>query len=185
MIRINLIPVRAAKKREFGRQQFVLLALALALGVVGNYEWTEHVGRQVAEGQAQVARLTGEIDQLKKVIGQVNSITQEKKTLEDKLKVLDTLEKRRTGPVKVMDALSMLMPAHVWLTQVSDKGGKWVLAGMGLTNDDVAELLRELKRSPYFKDIVLEKVNEAAGLARENGSHAVQFEISCAVNYAV
>ena len=37
MIRINLLPVRAAKKREMGRQILVLFAIVLAGAVVGNY----------------------------------------------------------------------------------------------------------------------------------------------------
>jgi Tfp pilus assembly protein PilN len=36
MIRINLLPVRAAKKREFGRQQILLLGLLLVLVGIGN-----------------------------------------------------------------------------------------------------------------------------------------------------
>jgi hypothetical protein len=36
MIRINLLPVRAAKKREFGRQQLILFGLILFGAVLGN-----------------------------------------------------------------------------------------------------------------------------------------------------
>ena len=39
MIHINLLPVRAAKKREFGRQQLILFALILVGAGVGNYLW--------------------------------------------------------------------------------------------------------------------------------------------------
>jgi len=37
MIHINLLPVRAAKKREFGRQQLILFGLILVGGLLGNY----------------------------------------------------------------------------------------------------------------------------------------------------
>ena len=39
MIYINLLPVRAAKKREFGRQQLILFGLILFGAVLGNYTW--------------------------------------------------------------------------------------------------------------------------------------------------
>ena len=39
MIKINLLPVRAAKKREFGRQQIVLFGLLLVLAAIGNWFW--------------------------------------------------------------------------------------------------------------------------------------------------
>src|SRR5579863_6203619 len=157
MIRINLIPVRQVKKRELGRQQLVIFAFFLLLVGVGNYLWIGSVQADLDKRRAQVVKLNNDIKQLEKVIGEVNSITKDKKALQDKLDVLKALKKRRAGPVKVMDALATLIPQHVWLTDVGDKGGSWNIKGMGMTNDDVAEFMRELKRSPYFKDIVLKR----------------------------
>jgi type IV pilus assembly protein PilN len=183
MIRINLIPVRQVKRRELGRQQLVIFAALLFFVGVGNYLWIDSVETDLAKRKAQVVKLQNDIAQLEKVIGEVNSITKEKKALEDKLKVLDSLKKRRAGPVKVMDALSTLIPQHVWMTDVSDKAGNWNLKGMGMTNDDVAELMRELKRSPYFHDIVLKKVSTLK-VSQGPVAEVVQFEITCSVNYA-
>ncbi len=182
MIHINLIPIRQAKKREFGRQQLILFGLLLVGGLFANYSWISHVQDQLDQRKGQVAKLQNDIKQLEKVIGEVNSITKEKKDLEDKLKVLEALKKRRTGPVKLMDALAQLIPAHVWLTDLGDHGGSWELSGYGMTNDDVAEFMRELKRSPYFKNIVLKKVNvqDVQGPVPQ----VVQFQLSCSVNYA-
>src|ERR1700722_2872757 len=128
MVRINLIPVRQGKKRELGRQQLVLFALVLAIGVVGNYLWIGHVQEDVGSQRQTVNKIQHEITALDAAIGEVNSITKEKKDLEDKLKVLDTLKKKRVGPVKVMDQLAQVMPAHVWLTDMQEKGGAVSLA---------------------------------------------------------
>ena len=106
MIRINLIPVRQVKKRELGRQQLVIFAAVLFVVGVGNYLWIDSVEDGSGQAEGPVVKLQNDIAQLEKVIGEVNSITKEKKALEDKLKVLDTLKKRRAGPVKVMDALA-------------------------------------------------------------------------------
>src|SRR5205814_4154470 len=43
MIRINLLPVRAKKKREFGQQLLVLFVLVLVGGLIGNYLWYRQV----------------------------------------------------------------------------------------------------------------------------------------------
>jgi len=182
MVRINLIPVRQGKKRELGRQQLVLFALVLIIGVAGNYLWTSHVEEDVGSQKQTVNKIQHEITALDAAIGEVNSITKEKKDLEDKLKVLDTLKKKRIGPVKVMDSLAQVVPAHVWLTDMTEKGGAVSLAGLGMTNDDVAEFMRELKRSPYFKNIVLKKVQtqETSGPIQQ----VVQFQITCNVSYS-
>src|ERR1700676_3826817 len=123
MIRINLLPVRAAKKREFGRQQIVLFALVLILAGVGNWIWYSRVESELSGLDAQIARTRTEIAQLEKTIGEVKSIKEDKKALEDKLKILDTLKKGRTGPVKVMDELATLIPEKVWLLEDTETNG--------------------------------------------------------------
>ncbi len=182
MVRINLIPVRQVKKRELGRQQLYLFALLLLGGVLANYFWLKDA-QSVVEGKAgQIAKLNRDLQGLDRAIGEVKSITDEKKALEDKLKVLDTLKRKRVGPVKVMDALAQVLPAHVWLTSLIEKGGNVELQGLGMTNDDVADFMRELKRSQYFSDIVLKRVTmqEASGPVTQ----VVRFEITCTVSYS-
>jgi type IV pilus assembly protein PilN len=182
MIRINLIPVRQVKKRELGRQQLYLFGLLLLGGILGNYFWFRDAQEIVSRKSAQVAKLNQDIQSLDRTIGEVKTITNAKKDLEDKLKVLDTLKKKRVGPVKVMDALAQVIPAHVWLTSLTEKGGGVEIQGLGMTNDDVAELMRELKRSQYFSDIILKKVTaqDTTGPV----SQIVRFEIICSVSYA-
>jgi type IV pilus assembly protein PilN len=181
MIRINLIPVRQVQKRTLGQQQLILFGLALVGGVVANVYWTSDAQGTLDKRRQQVVKLEGDIKQLERVIGEVNSITQEKKSLEDKLKVLDALEKRRSGPVKMLDDLAQVIPAHVWLTSLDDHGGTLSMSGLGMSNDDVAEFMRELKHSTYFKDIVLKKVS-ALDL-QGPVSQIMQFEIVCTVSY--
>src|SRR3954468_11159793 len=123
MIRINLLPVRAAKKREFGRQQLVLFALVLIGAAIGNWFWYNKVDSELAQLDQQISRTRAEIAQLEKTIGEVKSIKEDKKALEDKLKILDTLKKGRTGPVKVMDELATIIPPKVWLADYSETGG--------------------------------------------------------------
>jgi len=182
MVRINLIPVRQVKKRELGRQQLYLFGVLLLGGIMGNYLWLKQVQEGVDLKKSQVAKLNQDIQGLDRAIGEVKTITAEKKDLEDKLKVLETLKKKRVGPVKVLDALAQVIPAHVWLTNLTEKGGAVQLQGLGMTNDDVADFMRELKRSQYFSDIVLKKVNTEGATGPVN--QVVKFEITCTVSYS-
>src|SRR5947208_16828414 len=95
MIKINLLPVRAAKKREFGRQQIVLFGLLLVLAAFGNWFWYGKVESELTALDQRIAQTRTEIAQLEKTIGEVKSIKDDKKALEDKLKILDTLKKGR------------------------------------------------------------------------------------------
>src|SRR5436853_4984173 len=129
MIFINLLPVRAAKKREFGRQQLVLFVLLLVLAAIGNYIWYSRVDSELSGLDRQIATTKAEIAQLEKTIGEVKSIKDDKKALEDKLKILDTLKKGRTGPVKVMDELATVIPQRAWLTDYAEQGGNGTMTG--------------------------------------------------------
>jgi type IV pilus assembly protein PilN len=180
MIRINLLPVRQAKKKEQGRQQLVLLAGVFVLAVALSALWWWSTSSTLAEKKAQVARRQSEIQQLEKIIGEVNNINKEKKAVEEKLAVLEKLKKGRTGPVKVMDALATLMPKRAWLISLEEKGGRVTLKGGAVTNEDLADLISELKKSPFFQGPTLKKAVQRG----DKGQKFIEYEIGCGVNYS-
>lgn len=186
MIRINLLPVRAAKKKDLGLKQLTLLVLLVVGALLGNYLWLGSVQSELATKKNQVAKLEQDIAQLEKIIGEVNTIAKQKKTLEDKLAVLAKLRKGRSGPVKMMDALATLIPEKVWITSLEEKGGAMTIKGGALTNQDLADLMTELKKSPYFSEPSLKRSVQARGRGRDSGSGTgIQFELSCKINYTV
>jgi len=144
MIRINLLPVRAVKKREAGRQVLALLAVVLLAALVGNYVWYDTRDKERAKNQERITQMKGRIAELEKVIGEVNNITKRKKEVEDKLKILEDLRKGRSGPVRMMDALATSTPKKVWLRDFEEKQNQVRVVGTALSNDDVAEMMRAL-----------------------------------------
>lgn len=180
MIRVNLLPVRQAQRRELGKKQLILLALLLLGAGVGNWKWVEGVKTRLQAKQSQVAQLQRDIAQLEKVIGEVNTISKEMKSLEDKLKVLDQLRQGRSGPVKVLDALATVMPEKVWLITVTEKDKQLSIKGAAVSNDDLADFMRALTNSPYFSEPTLRR-----SVQRGSGNNrTIQFELSCRVNYS-
>jgi type IV pilus assembly protein PilN len=176
MIRINLLPVRAAKKREFGRQQIVLFALLLVLAGIGNWIWYSRVDSELTQLDAQIARTKAEIAQLEKTIGEVKSIKEDKKALEDKLKILDTLKKGRTGPVKVMDELATLIPEKVWLVDYTESGGGVTMVGKAGSYEDLSTFSKKLKASTHFTNITIKT-------ARQNTDGTVEWTVTCNAAY--
>jgi type IV pilus assembly protein PilN len=177
MIKINLLPVRAAKKREFGRQQLVLFALLLILAVFGNYYWYSKVQSDLAALDQRIAATRAEIAQLEKTIGEVKSIKEDKKALEDKLKILDTLKKGRTGPVKVMDELTTLIPQRVWLIDYTESGGNVTMTGQASTYEELSAFSKKLKASVHFTNVVIKT-------ARQKPDGIVEWAITCNASYS-
>ena len=178
MIHINLLQVRAAMKREFGRQQLVLFVLLLVLAGIGNYIWYSRVDSELSGLDRQIATTRAEIAQLEKTIGEVKSIKDDKKALEDKLKILDTLKKGRTGPVKVMDELATVIPNRVWLTDYTEQGGNLLMHGSAVNYEDLSSFAQKLKTSKYFSNVTIKKAPQ------KNESGTVEWEIACIANYS-
>jgi type IV pilus assembly protein PilN len=164
MVKINLLPVRQVKKRELGRQVLVLMAAVLLLTLVLNFLWYNNRDG-VAQHQAeQIADTSRRIAELEKVIGEVNNINKRKKEVEDKLKILNDLRKQRSGPVRMLDALSIATPKKVWLNQFTEQNNQVVLTGLAMTHDDVAEFMRSLQKvvwSPKGMARVIEAKRES------------------------
>ena len=177
MIRINLLPVRAAKRREGGKQQLLLLVLALIIALGANFFWWKRIADDLSGLDAQISRTRQEIAQLEKTIGEVKSITQEKKALEDKLKILDNLKKGRTGPVRVMDELSGLIPPKVWLLNWQEQGGSVGMSGKAVTYEDLSVFSKKLKGSKHFRDVVIKR-------ASQKSDGVVDWEITCFADYS-
>ncbi len=152
MIRINLLPVRQVKKKEAGQKQLILLALVLVGAFIGNFYWYNETAQSETRLRQDVQRIEKEIADLDRIIGEVKNYEKENKALEDKLKVLDTLKRGRTGPVKMLDALATAIPKNVWLRKLDEKGGSMTLDGSALSNDDLAEYMKALANIVWTPD---------------------------------
>jgi type IV pilus assembly protein PilN len=177
MIRINLLPVRAAKKREFGRQQIIFLVLIIILVGIGNYFWYNKVDNDLTGMDQQIARTRSEIAQLEKTIGEVKSIKEDKKALEDKLKILDSLKKGRSGPVRVMDDLATIIPAKVWMVDYAETGGAVTMVGRAASYEDLSAFSKKLKESKHFSNINIKNARQAA-------DGTVDWNITCNADYS-
>jgi type IV pilus assembly protein PilN len=145
MIRINLLPVRAVKKREMGRQILVLGAGVLLVAAVANAAWYLDRNSTYNRNQERIQASRVKIAELEKVIGEVNNINKRKREVEEKLKVLDELRKGRSGPVRLLDALATATPKKVWLKDFDEKANSVKLEGTAVSHDDVAEFMRALQ----------------------------------------
>src|SRR2546422_1884038 len=177
MLHSNLLPVRAAKMRECGQQQLVLFVMLLALAVIGNFFLFGRFESELRSLVHQIATTKVEIAQLEKTIGEVKSIKEDKKALEDKLKILDTLKKGRTGPVKVLDEVATIIPQKVWIVDFNEQGGAVAMNGAASSYEDLSNFSKKLKASTHFSNITIKT-------ARQRADGTVDWVITCNTNYS-
>ena len=145
MIHINLLPVRQEKKREVGRQFLVVVGGALFITLLGNWLWYDSLASEEKKNAQRMAATQARIAELEKVIGEVDKINARKKDVQAKLAILADLRKQRTGPVRMLDALSTAIPKKVWLTGFDEKSGAVKMTGRAVSHEDVAEFMRGLQ----------------------------------------
>lgn len=145
MIHINLLPVRQEKKREVGRQFLVVVGGALFITLLGNWLWYDGLASEEKKNAQRMAATQSRIAELEKVIGEVDKINARKKDVQAKLAILADLRKQRTGPVRMLDALSTAIPKKVWLTAFDEKSSAVKMTGRAVSHEDVAEFMRALQ----------------------------------------
>jgi len=156
MIRINLIPYRAARQ-----QQQILLHVIAALVVVGvaaviilgmyMYAASDLSGRQ-----EKLASLAAQNKILNKKIGKIRNLDKLRKDVERKLKLVDQLQQGRFRSLEMLLAFSHAIPENVWLLNVKDSKGELTLNGRGESNKAVANFMRSLDREKIFTGVNLQ-----------------------------
>jgi type IV pilus assembly protein PilN len=144
MIRINLLPVRQVKKREAGRQFLFAMAGVALFAVIANAWWFFAMEGEQTKREGRLADTNARIQQLEKVIGEVNNIKKREEEVKKKLETLEVLRKQRGGPVKLLDALSTAIPKKVWMTDFDEKSGAVKLLGHAESYDDVSDFMKGL-----------------------------------------
>ena len=179
MIRINLLAVRVSKKKVAGRQQILLLAVIVVLAIIANWVWASSRAGDLATRESKVKRTRDEIAQLDRIIGEVKDIKAQQAALKEKLDILEKLKAGRSGPVKLLDQLALVIPARLEVRKMDEKGGTVVFDGSGATIDDVSAFMTALQQTPYFSRVELKKTTAAT----RGGMRIVDFIVTAQANY--
>lgn len=157
MIRINLLPVREARRKADLRQQMMMIGVSAAASLVLAVGAQQFVRSQIASTNRRIEQLNVQLAQFKPQQEQVDAYKAKKADIEQKLQVIERLEKSRSGPVHILDELASHTPERVWLTTMKANDGRIELEGMSLDNELVAQFLTDLNASPYFANVELKK----------------------------
>ncbi len=177
MIRVNLLPkagraVGGGDWRTVGAG-FGGLGLLAVLGVLW---WM--VSSQASGLEGQITSMQAEIKRLEVVAKQVDQFKAEKKLLEERVRVIQTLLASQSIPVHLMQALNDELPDEVWLNSISMTGNKLVLRGYSFTDFGIAKFMTQLgKTAPLIREVEL-VVSEQAELQKVP---LKKFEVVCTV----
>lgn len=157
MIKINLLPAKRkpAKKLTPLQQQMIIgtFIIVISLGIMGFWWWSLYL--HINELKSEKAAAEAKIAQQEKMLTEVKNVEAEEKSVKEKIEVIRKLEANQTGPVRLLDEISKLLPKGVGLTVLSEKGGQVDLEGNAFTNNELVSFINALKTSPLFNDVYL------------------------------
>ena len=211
MIRINLLPVKAAKRREQGQRQLLIGVVAVTLSLVGIIVFHGTQVARINDLRDQNAQLTRAIAKLKAEIGDYDVIKAQRDELIRQRDAIKRLQANRSGPVWLMRELSdILTPGkgptfnkdqyeelikrdpskgfnpnwdtrRAWIYSYTETDHNVKIHGGAKSDEDVAEFLKRLKQSAFFSDVNWQQTSPNTD-SRLNVSY-VTFDMTCRVNY--
>lgn len=156
MLEINLLPVREARRAADIRQYGTHLALIVLLTVGGVGLYHSRLNDQIERTDTRIRQMRNDIDHFKPQLDQVAAFKLRKSELEQKIDVIDGLDRARSGPVRMMSELSLRTPKRLWIKSIGTRDGVITLRGESLDNEIVARFLKNLGDSPYFAEVDLD-----------------------------
>jgi type IV pilus assembly protein PilN len=164
MIKINLLRSRKERKKEGMRKEMVILipSVVFLLALLILVQW--RMGREKDNIIAEISKTQKEIAYYKSLITEVNKAKETQKIIQDKLNVINSLRKEKSGPAKVLDELSINKPEKIQLESLKKEGSKLGIEGIALDDETVAHFMENLRNSKFFKNvdlIVTEQVEQS------------------------
>ena len=156
MIRINLLAVErertktrvtipAAHRATIGA---TVILLATVLGV-GWWFWS--LRQQSIRIDEEIARAEIQTQQLRSVLAQVQKFEARKAQLQQRVSIIEQLRSGQSAPVHVLDEISKSIPDRLWLTDMTQTGDDFAIAGMTTSMTAVSDFIANLEATRWFK----------------------------------
>jgi type IV pilus assembly protein PilN len=211
MIKINLLPIKATKRREQGVRQLIIGLVSVTVALVGIILFNTTQAAQLNQLRSDNATTKTAIAALKAEIGDYDVVKAQRDELIRQRDAIKRLQANRSGPVWLMRELSDILtkgkgptfnkeayeeqlrrdpnagfnpnwePKRVWLLSYEEHNHSVKIHGAAKSDEDVAEFLKRLKLSAFFSDVYWQQTQPTTD-AKLNVSY-VTFDVTCKVNY--
>lgn len=149
-------------------QQLTIGCGLILVATVGFIGWRYYkLGADSAALDVSISEAQQETVRLHSLIADVQKFEQRRTQLQQRVGLIEQLRKDQTGPVHILDQISLALPPMMWLTDLKQTAStEVVIEGKctGLTN--LSDFVSNLEASGYFKksvEIVNTQLESAPG----------------------
>ena len=152
MAKINLLPWRD-ELREQKKKQFIAICIGVALiGLVAallTWFYFDHKLEDQEQANQLVTSTNQNLDtQLKSLEG----LQERRNAIIERMKLIQGLQGQRPVTVRLVDELVRVIPAQMYITKFMRVGNQFTIEGKAESPNTVAELLRGLEASEWYRN---------------------------------
>ena len=156
MIRINLLPFRAARKKENIRRQISIFTLSVFFIAVALFYYNSVLANQIRGLEDQVNNARIELKQYQAKNKEVKALERKLKLLQQKREVIEGLDASREDAVRLLDKMTtVIVPGRMWLSSFSAIGNSVKVSGTAMDNKTVADFMTNLQKVEQFSNVNL------------------------------
>lgn len=159
MIRVNLLPHRAEKRKARQLQFIVLSVISLVLGAVLVGFVHVAIDTQISYQERRNTYLKQEITVLDKQIEEIKKLREQTQSLLARKTVVENLQSTRSDVVHLLDQMLRILPEGVYLKSLKQAGYKISMVGNAQSSARVSTLMRSIEDSPWLDSPVLIEVH--------------------------
>ena len=163
MIRINLLPFRAARKKENVRRQISMFSLSVFLVAIALFYYNSVLANQVQELEEGISSARVELKKYDAINKEIKILERKLKILKQKRQVIEDLDASREDAVRLLDKMTEVMvPGRMWLSSFSAMGNSVKASGTAIDNKTVADFMTNLQKVEQFSDVNLLQTSQKA-----------------------
>ncbi|RZG78166.1 PilN domain-containing protein [Acinetobacter sp. WCHAc060025] len=152
MAKINLLPWRD-ELREQKKKQFVAVCVGVALVALVSVLLAWFYFDHKLEDQEQANQLVTSTNQnLDTQLKTLDGLQERRNAIIERMKLIQGLQGQRPVIVRLVDELVRVVPAQMYITKFSRAGDKFTIEGKAESPNTVAEFLRGLEASEWYRN---------------------------------
>lgn len=155
MMRINLLPHRAEKRRARQIQFIAFSVISVLFGAILVGFVQVAIGTQITNQERRNTYLKDETAKLDIQIAEIKKLREETKALLERKDTVEKLQSDRSDVVHLLDQMLRILPEGVYLKSIKQTGKKINLVGYSQSNARVSTLMRAIDDSPWLGSATL------------------------------
>ena len=156
MIKINLLPFRAARKRENVRRQVSVYFLTVVFLLVAMVYYNMTLNNRLTAAKAREKLLQTQLQPYNEINREISLIQKKTREIRSRLEIIERLETQRQRPIQLLAEIALAVPVNrLWLRSLTETGDRITLQGTAMDNDTLALFMTNLEKAAHMDDVTL------------------------------